>query len=372
MSVVVSTSLPSYARSFENDYPANDNSLTNCSNKLEKIINLLSSFSISLTSLVWSRLFFHETIDLSKYPKVTDDQLIKVIQLLRKKISEQPSPQKIRCINLKGCHRITQKGLAHLQAFPDVTTINLDGCRVTKEIILSLKTLPELINLNLGRFFSDTSYSELPSEGMNMTENLNLQHVTFGRGNYDNTMTLKENQTVKQISKWGNLPKALGEMIVDHCDFQTYVSVCLTCHSWSRFFLHDVNLSDHPYLTDDQLIKVIQELRIKGAEEQTVRSMNLDGCSKITEKSLVHLKGFSGITSLCINHCRLTKGCISALKALPRLSYLHLSKFFSCFSFHNNDIPEEETNVLEDLKNIQIEFNSTPHKNTRLKNLYRT
>ncbi len=107
-------------------------------------------------------------------------------------------------------------------------------------------------------------------------------------------------------------------------DPQALHSTRLTCKAWAHlpFQGRHLDLSGYKNLSDDQLQTVLEQL--KGTK---IQSINLHGCSKLTNQGLKHLLKLTLLTSLNLSECKnITNQGLEHLSKLSALTSLNLSQ----------------------------------------------
>ncbi len=120
-----------------------------------------------------------------------------------------------------------------------------------------------------------------------------------------------------------SLPDTVLAHVLTFLPPQALISMRLTCKAWERlpFQRHHLDLSGYKNLSDDQLQTILEQL--KGTK---IQSINLQGCSQLTNKGLEHFSKLASLTSLNLSGCpNITDEGIEHLSKLSSLTSLNLS-----------------------------------------------
>src|SRR5690348_3459724 len=96
---------------------------------------------------------------------------------------------------------------------------------------------------------------------------------------------------------------------------------CLVSKGWEQLFSSKkvLNVTNHA-ITDEELIKLIDK------HQTTLTSINLSGCTRITDKSIKYLAKLKNLTNLNLSDCTLiTDAAIKDLSKLQNLTTLDLT-----------------------------------------------
>ncbi len=223
----------------------------------------------------------------------TDIEDVDLIALLNKN-------RYIKFLNLDGCAKITNAGLAPLKGLTQLTSLNLyDCCRLTNAGLEHLKGLTQLTSLDL------TNCSDLSDAGL---EHLaGLTQLTSLNLYYCSQLTDASLQHLKALIQLTSLNLREWYQLTD-AGLQ---------HLAGLTQLTSLNLYECYQLTDAGLEHL--------ADLTQLKSLDLYECSQLTDEGLRYLKGLTQLTTLNLSGCdQITDAGLRYLEGLSQLKTLNL------------------------------------------------
>ncbi|MFO0881377.1 MAG: protein kinase [Gemmataceae bacterium] len=203
----------------------------------------------------------------------------------------------LQSLNLEGCRRISDVGLAFLRGLTQLRSLDLNDCYgITNTGITHLRSLNQLQSLNLKNCYLITDAGLAHLKGLTQLQSLNL----YGCNQITNTglAYLKSLTQLQSLNLYG-------------CNQITDTGLT---HLKSLTQLQSLNLGGCEQITDGGLA------HLKGLTQ--LQSLNLDGCKQITDGGLAHLKSLTQLQSLELGWCKkiTDAGLASLQRALPKCS----------------------------------------------------
>ena len=265
-------------------------------------------------------------LDLSRFSKsLTDDILAQVVQAF----------PNVTTLNLGNCKNITDKGLKHLDVLKKLISLNLQGCeKITDEGLKYLgsfesRTFLESLSLQGCKLITDKGLKQLDGELTGLIS-LNLQECDkiTGKGfvyldSFPKLASLNLSNTLfgQQEEDWENLKNLeyLSSLDLSYTQITNKGLEHLKTFK-SRTSLKSLNLTRCRQITDEGLKSV--------GSLENLASLNLQKCGKIIGSGLQYLKGLKSFTFLNLGDTSFGekgKG-FEELKDLIHLITLNLSR----------------------------------------------
>jgi hypothetical protein len=155
---------------------------------------------------------------------------------------------------------------------------------------------------------------------------------------------------------WTGLPPELSHKILGY--LRDHIAFVQVCRTWSKVYLRDgvLDLSHNSQLKDRQLIALMHMLKEKARSSPHglhSYSVNLSGCSLLSEKGLAALEGCP-VTNCNLDKCSINYQCIKTLKRVSSLEQLKLGPFRrdTCY-MSLKEIPKEELYPMEGFQQLE-------------------
>lgn len=234
-------------------------------------------------------------------------------------------------------------------AHPHLTTLNLEGCRLTDEDLRQLEKLPQLTHLSI------RGCAGIKGSGLKHLNPLSVRHLTFEHANSD-------------LAEIAHLSLLRGLTIID-CRISDETLKHLTPEKFP--FLEQLTFSECPEISDQGIsesiakLSSLKELNLKEIDISdksleklstltALERLSVHGCTKITDKGIEYIATMESLNELDCTRC--TDLTVKGIEQLKSSIKLHLDGTFLekaiatknitllSLLLKNRILPEEELN----------------------------